>query len=785
MKKIILPFIIFFCFFMHAHILYAQFEYEGSGRYGRLSNFAYDHQIQGKIYASIHNKLLESSNNGKNWSVIYCSPLFSEITNLRVLNTEELAFQEQYGFAPENNIAVLNLQNKSLKRTYMPMEHGHAAIDAFDIVSGNSDIIFLNLFVSLNEGYGMYTNNAGQTWKTVYKTIDHQDNIEITSLAISDINPDKLVITRGSASVYNNYEGGGGLWISEDAGDTWVEHLPGLLLKSVAFSPVDDNEILVGTGVLYNFPSQHKAVYRTKDNGANWDEIDVEWIEGKNSRGYDDITGINFNPHSPAHIIILADKEIVRTTDDGLSWNNTSYYGTVESYYQAKSVSFDPFQQGKLLINNAYYPLQSFDGGITTQRFWNPFHGLTGDVSVYSDANETHIYYGVQNGYVYSDYITKEENDINVYPLDWIFMYEKPYVQLQADKSTPGRILTYSTLNHGTHYGMYLELSEDYGETKEILYQNSKYYFYVNMRIDPSNNKVVWLSLEDGDYQSALVKVDFADMNNIEITEFPVPALGTLHCIELDPENSSTVFIAIDNKIYRSEDGGLTWVEKTNELSSELNSPQDYILSIKSNPLRSGQYTLATNKGVFTTYNSGESWEKLNNHNMVYIEHSNVVNGHLVGTIFTSQENNVGVIYSMDDGENWEVIENDELNFAQAINTVDALFTEDFMRIFIGTFSLGVISYGIDLENVSIGSYKQQVNCYKIFPNPAQSYVKVLFDANSQPPSILQLYSIQGQKLKEVENTSELSLSGLESGIYVLKAVRIDGKIESFSVIKN
>src|SRR5690554_3268041 len=116
----------------------AQMEFEGSERHGILSNFAYDHTVQDKIYASTANKLMVSTDNGDNWSVIYSSPTFSEVTNLKVINEGELVFQEHYGNSLNNSIVVLNLSDHNVsKRIEIPSIYGVAEIDAFDIMASN------------------------------------------------------------------------------------------------------------------------------------------------------------------------------------------------------------------------------------------------------------------------------------------------------------------------------------------------------------------------------------------------------------------------------------------------------------------------------------------------------------------------------------------------------------------------------------------------------------------------------------------------------------------------
>ncbi len=761
----------------------AQLEFEGSERHGILSNFAYDHTVQDKIYASTANKLMVSTDNGDNWSVIYSSPTFSEVTNLKVINEGELVFQEHYGNSLNNSIVVLNLSDHNVsKRIEIPSIYGVAEIDAFDIMASNSDVVFLHLNVSSTKGYGMYTNNAGQTWHTVYNSENYTDNIKITSLAISDSNPNKLVITRGIGNIVNNYEGGG-VWISENAGNTWTTHLENTLLRRVAINPTDDNEILVGTALRWNVPAQPQAVFRTKDNGQQWDGIDVEWDEGWGGGSLNYITGIYFNPHQSGNIVILGDNEIVSTIDDGDTWRNTTYPGgpevNVESYFHAKQTSFDPFRPGTQLLSNSYYPLKTEDGGLTTERFYNPFYPVTGDVSVFTHDLTTQVYHGVQHGYVFQDIETGEEVDIDVYSLDTRFQFGPPLVRLQADKEIEGRVLIYTTASFGIH----LKVSNDYGQTKELLYQNTMYR-YSSMRIDPADRQVVWLNLEDVNSTPTLMRIDFNDMANIQREIITLPGQGKLYSIEIDPADSSHIYLGLGNKVYFSEDSGGSWEEITNELDQVLGS-QDYVLSVKRNALDSEQLTIATNKGVFTTYDKGTNWEELYTADVLYIEHSSVVDGHLVALAYTAPgEQTFYIAYSADNGETWEEISNEELNYAEANNMADAVFSEETIKLYIGTTSLGLIGYEIDLSSLSTGNISVSKNDFKVYPNPSSDIVTIS-STNNEAPLLLRVYSLTGSKLLEIENTGTLSVSNLQHGIYFIEIIGHNGEKETHRLIKN
>jgi len=57
----------------------------------------------------------------------------------------------------------------------------------------------------------------------------------------------------------------------------------------------------------------------------------------------------------------------------------------------------------------------------------------------------------------------------------------------------------------------------------------------------------------------------------------------------------------------------------------------------------------------------------------------------------------------------------------------------------------------------------------KIYPNPAQSYVRIDFDSNSN--YIVNLYNLAGQILSSEDQVSQIELTDIESGIYILEVL--------------
>jgi photosystem II stability/assembly factor-like uncharacterized protein len=75
-------------------------------------------------------------------------------------------------------------------------------------------------------------------------------------------------------------------------------------------------------------------------------------------------------------------------------------------------------------------------------------------------------------------------------------------------------------------------------------------------------------------------------------------------CVEIDPVNSNNMFVGSSNRIYRSLDGGITWIQVLNV--SDLN-----IYEFAINPSNNQIIFAAGNKGLYKSVNGGTNWTQV------------------------------------------------------------------------------------------------------------------------------------------------------------------------------
>ncbi len=748
---------------------FAQLEAVGSSDYGRIFNITYDPSVENKLYAtSLYNHILVSNDNGQNWEVLF-SMSVQDVTTFKDLklarNNSALSFIKYNQGSANNTIIILDLNsNTVIDEIEIPYSSGDKYIESYSLYDADPNVILMNTkidFGTLENTY--YTTDGGQNWVLVYTKSEH-DDVAINSVAINPSNPNHLILTRGLGP--NNVEGS--LFQSYDGGQTWEEKLQGVVLAPVVFNPHNTNVIYAGTGI--SFGSTDENLYRSVDGGENWNIVPITFTDEQ----LNDITYISFNPQVENSIIVLEENEIIISTDNGITWENYVHdTSDVHGYYYGTYLSFNPFNEEEIFITSNYHPQFSNDGGATLTWAKNNFYLSTGSIGLFPDG-DGHLYYGVQYGYINRNLTTEEEANFDILPIDWFTQGDAP--TLFTDKFVEGRIFTFSS----GWFGSDLEVSIDHGQNKHPIL-NTFMNFFDAAGTDPFDSSVIWFSLSDTNGNVELKRADISDLNAIVTSDISLPETGKIKGIHFDPLNQGHVLITIGTTVYKSEDYGANWTLSNSGLEL-LDNRSDLILSLNANPLNDQQLTIATNIGVFTSLDNGETWNRIYDELVHQIFHSTATAGHLVGMAHSSRISEFTLIYSTDEGQTWETIENDDLLSIGSVASA-VKFNEQSADVYIGSVDLGLVKYSIDLQTLGLEENILANQDVIIFPNPTTDLVNVTI--SGEKPKSVSLFDVTGKKLMDVYNTSELNLSQLSAGIYMLHITTEFGKTTIKKVVKN
>jgi photosystem II stability/assembly factor-like uncharacterized protein len=189
-----------------------------------------------------------------------------------------------------------------------------------------------NLFYMGSTGGGVWkTNDAGNTWANIS---DGFFGSSIGSVAVSEWDNNVIYVGQGEGTVRGNVSYGHGIWRSTDAGKTWSflglkdsKHIPRIRIHP-------KNPDLVYAAVMGDLfkSSEERGIYRSDDGGKNWKRI---LFANANAGAVD----LSMDPNNPRILYASMWKirrtpyslesggegsAIYKSTDGGDSWKNIS-----------------------------------------------------------------------------------------------------------------------------------------------------------------------------------------------------------------------------------------------------------------------------------------------------------------------------------------------------------------------------------------------------------------------------------------------------------------------------
>lgn len=758
--------------------LFGQFEVAGSNEYGRIFGVTYDKTTQNKLYAiTLGNHILSSSDNGQNWDIFYSiqEGYFNKVDdNLKNYGNDKLSFAMRAVGAAGRSISLLDIATKTVTKYTAPLPDPSAQdnwVNSYSISPSDADyaLIAVGYKIGLaNFEKVFYTQDAGATWDEIYYTVENL-NIFTGQVAIHPENPEKIYITRGNG----NTDVDGGLLISEDGGQTWEEKIEGIVLQPITFHPTNPNEIWVGTGIGFGINTEN--LYKSTDGGDTWVTVPIGWTEYI----LDCINVIRFNPSDPSNIIVLEENEVAISHDGGATWQLHVYENALdvpEEYSFGLDASFNPFNENEVFISANYYPMFSTNKGETMEWVKTPYFVADGTISYFNNGEEEHLYYGVQSGFSHRNMQTSEENGYDIMPLN--FVSNNSGTSVIIDSNIAGRVYSFS----GGFMGSNLSMSNNHGENPSqihSIFSNSLH----DVKSLPGNPDKVWASFSSFGENPEIYEIDFSDLENVQANSITVPASSGFVIGLLFGADASTVIAAKGSRVHKTTNGGASWTEISNGLST-LHADNDMIFKLVENPLNENQISIASNKGIYTSEDGGNNWTRISTTFAHNVKHSTVTNGHIIAATHDSDVSQFGLRYSKDGGQTWTNIPIEDLMYLRSNNvfgSTDFNFYDDFADIYVSTSGLGVIKYTLDFTTLSIGEPELiSGSLVSIYPNPATDLVNISAKENV---SSVEIIGLSGQKLITSES-KQINVSHLSKGIYIVKIQLQNGKTETKKLIK-
>jgi hypothetical protein len=340
--------------------------------------------------------------------------------------------------------------------------------------------------------------------------------------------------------------------------------------------------------------------------------------------------GLWIDPTNPNRIGNTNDGGASISTDGGKTWTMQNNQPTAQFYHVAVDNAFPYHIYGAQQDNSNVGIASRTDWGAIGRQNW--FEAGGGECGfVVPDPRDWHIIYSNNEGYITRyDKNKQEVQDVSVWPLDnsghgaadlvHRFQWVTP---LMLSPHNPDVVYTagecvFKSADHGQSW---TQISGDLTRNDKSKQQPSggpltnditsvEYYDTVfALAESPVKKGTLWAGTDDG-----LVQVTTDDGQHWSNVTPKMPEWSTVDLIDPSPHDGNTAYVAVDRHklddfkpyIFKTNDLGKTWTAITTGIPDG-----SYVHAVREDPKRKGLLYAGTETGVFTSFDDGAHWQRL------------------------------------------------------------------------------------------------------------------------------------------------------------------------------
>lgn len=131
---------------------------------------------------------------------------------------------------------------------------------------------------------------------------------------------------------------GGGIWKTENSGESWTNltpELPNLSISTLVMSPANTNVLYAGTGESFASINSVKGngIFKSVDKGVTWTQLEST----ANDTEFNYINRLIIDPNNENIVIAATLRGIYKTIDGGVTWNET-----FDDFKSIQHIIYDP-----------------------------------------------------------------------------------------------------------------------------------------------------------------------------------------------------------------------------------------------------------------------------------------------------------------------------------------------------------------------------------------------------------------------------------------------------------
>lgn len=270
---------------------------------------------------------------------------------------------------------------------------------------------------------------------------------------------------------------------------------------------------------------------------------------------------------------------------------------------------------------------------------------------------------------------------------------------------------------------------------------------------DPVNDSVYWTGGKYG-YMSVCKTTDngtFWERQNIS-----EPLEGWAYDLAIDPVDPDIVYAGGIPDLYKTIDGGRTWVVSSLGIDTFVND-------IEIDPQDTDIIFAGTPNGIYKTTDAATIWQYMGLSDVNTV----AINPSAPDTIYAGT--NAGVFHSRDQGNTWQA-----MGLDNEYITVARIDPDDYL--FIATDGAGMFRWNINVAVTEKPGDKPIQQLVYAAPNPAKNRTTIHYQLIDATTVSLNIYDIQGRLVKKLINDQQTP------GVYAVPWTGIDDNNNRVSV---